>query len=182
LLQTLHTPVLVREPAVLKVPPEMALPKSFLLFMGRLSWEKGADLLPELARRFSHTQILVAGAGPLEDGIRSEAPANLKLLGQITGPFKDYLFEKASALLLCSRVPENAPLVILESQVAKLPVIFTPGGGVEEYLAWLGRSSSTLDGYEGQELPRRGSTPEDASLGSIAKNLSTVLEAERQAQ
>jgi glycosyltransferase involved in cell wall biosynthesis len=99
--------------------------EGLVVFVGRLERGKGADLLPELARRLDAT-LAVAGDGSLQPALAqaaaSDPRARLRLLGSVADPSPLYL--AADALVLPSRM-EGAPLVFMEAAAHRTPVIAT---------------------------------------------------------
>lgn len=129
----------------------------YFLFVGRLSYEKGADRVVDLARRFSSTRFAVAGKGPMADEIAATAPPNLTSLGFVSDGDRTALIAHARALLIPSRAPENSPVILFESHFAKTPVYYVRGGGAEETTRWLGRDGRDLDAFDPMvALERRG--------------------------
>jgi glycosyltransferase involved in cell wall biosynthesis len=148
------------------------LPRPFYLFVGRVSYEKGADIFAELARKAPHLGFVMAGTGPLSDTIRSSA--NLICTGFLENEQdKLWLYDNCEALIIPSRVPENAPMVIFESQAFGTPVVYPRGGGAEELVCWLGRDGCALGDFVGQRFSRRRQSPND--LVSVASQLDRVL-------
>jgi glycosyltransferase involved in cell wall biosynthesis len=111
-----------------------------ILYMGRLSAEKGVDLA--LAALPDGATLLVAGEGPerarLENhprrgsGVRNPRGA-VRFLGEVRGDEKRELLAAADALVVPSRT-DGAPTVIREAQAAGLPVVATRVGGVPELI------------------------------------------------
>lgn len=107
-----------------RAPPGEAAP---LVFLGTLAWHKGPDLVREAWRRAAvPVPLRVYGPpGPDprfhvdSDGVLDEAGVMAALRG-------------ARALVLGSRWPENAPLVILEARSVGCPVIAPRIGGIPE--------------------------------------------------
>ncbi len=126
--------------------PSVSLPISrpFYLFMGRVSFEKGADLFADMCAAHPQKVFVLAGEGPLLESIKSRRLSNLNILGNVAGGKKEWLLKNCSALVITSRVPENAPMVVLESDVYKTPVIYPEGGGAEELVKKLGRKGRPL--------------------------------------
>ena len=107
----------------------------FFLFMGRLSHEKGADLLglvqAELERGSNSARLVVAGAGPLGSGV--SAMADVRLLGERSDP--ETVLQAADVLLMPSR-QEGLPMVALEAAALGVPVVgFAVGGLADSRLA-----------------------------------------------
>jgi len=107
--------------------------KGYVLFLGRLSGEKG---LLTLGRAQAGTQIpvVVAGTGPVESQLREEFPG-LKLAGYQTGDALKALIADAAAIVVPSEWHENCPMSVLEAMAAGKPVIGSRMGGIPELVA-----------------------------------------------
>lgn len=117
--------------------PERRIERAFpgavnVLYAGRLTTEKGADLLADAfvaARaRDPRLHLVLAGGGPEEGRLRSRLGVNATFLGWLEG---DALAEAyASADLFCfpSRT-DTFGQVILEAQASGLPVVAVAEGG-----------------------------------------------------
>jgi len=105
-------------------------------YAGRLSHEKGLDLILEVARRLPETQWRLAGSGPLGNELRraieSDALSNVTLLGHLTGEALREEYRRARAVVLPSRCYENCPLIVLEAMSAGRPTIGARIGGIAE--------------------------------------------------
>lgn len=135
--------------------------RDFFLFVGRLSSEKGADRVIDLAKRHPNTRFALAGKGPLENSLQSSAPPNVAFLGYVSNGERQMLFERAKALLICSRVPENSPVILFESHETRIPVVFEKGGGAEEIVKWLERDGCAWQDFDpAKTFERRGKSLE----------------------
>lgn len=107
-----------------------------LLFVGRLSREKGLKTLLQAASQIPDWSIQVVGDGPLRDELDSEIESkklrNVRLLGRLPTSEIEILLQKATALVLPSECYENLPTVILEAWYYGLPVIVSRLGGMAE--------------------------------------------------
>ncbi len=111
-------------PNALSLPMEGArkLPADApFLFAGRLTKEKGADLLAEAAKAMD-CEVWIVGSGPEEEAIRAANP-RIKLLGWKSGAEVRELMRGARALVFPSRWYEGQPLAVQEAQSLGLPVI-----------------------------------------------------------
>jgi glycosyltransferase involved in cell wall biosynthesis len=110
-----------------------------LLALGRLSPEKGQDVLLEAFGRLTdaeHVHLLLAGDGAARTALerRAAAPAlggRVHLLGWVDEPWR--LLGAADGFVLPSR-SEGLPLALLEALAAGLPVVATRVGAVAEVL------------------------------------------------
>lgn len=101
------------------------------LFMGRLSPEKGADLLAvlqgQLQVRSKTARLFVAGTGPLALG--ASVISAITLLGARADAAS--LLGAADVLLMPSR-SEGLPMVALEAAAMGTPVVAFPAGGLAD--------------------------------------------------
>jgi glycosyltransferase involved in cell wall biosynthesis len=102
-----------------------------LLFVGRLSQEKGISVLMQAAGLLGEVAGLrVAGSGPEEhlvDGVRGVTP-----LGPLTGDEVRSEMERALALVMPSIWYENFPRTLVEAFACGLPVIASRLGAMAE--------------------------------------------------
>ena len=103
---------------------------SYIVFVGRLSKEKGIEYIAKTAKLLPQYNFVVAGSGPDED-ILKDIP-NIKLAGFLTGDNLTELMGNAKLLLLPSVCYENCPLSILESHSLGVPVVTMNSGGMAE--------------------------------------------------
>lgn len=107
-----------------------------ILFLGRLSWEKGLDrLIPALAH-LPGVQLLIAGNDERGYRVALEALAaqhgvasRVRFLGPVYGSAKERLFHAASLMILPS-YSENFGNVILEAWAMGCPVAVTQEVGL----------------------------------------------------
>lgn len=102
-----------------------------MLFIGRISEEKGIDLLVDTWRDVD-ARLDVAGDGPLLEDLRRRAPANVYFHGRLEFEQLMPMVRKAMALVLPSQWFEGCPMVICEAFSAGLPVITSRLGGMAE--------------------------------------------------
>lgn len=105
-----------------------------VLFAGRLSREKGLEVLIAAARQTPEVRYLVAGDGPLRDGLEDATPANVELIGHQSQRQLHDLYRNAVAIVVPSTWFENAPLTVLEGMRAARAVIASDIGGLGEML------------------------------------------------
>lgn len=96
-------------------------PRSGFLFVGRLSPEKGIDVLTQCAQSTPEAQYDVAGTGPEQHKL--DGHANITQLGSLSAAEVRERMTTASCLLLPSICYENFPRTIVEAMAAELPVI-----------------------------------------------------------
>ena len=135
--------------AIRKSPSLWTGPGPHLLAVGRLSPEKGFDLLLQtlvkVREQFPHAGLAIVGAGLEEAALRAECrrlalEAAVTFTGRVDSP--SAYFPGASAFVLSSR-HEGLPNAMLEAAAGGLPIVALPASeGVVELLrgqpgAWL---------------------------------------------
>lgn len=103
---------------------------SYIVFVGRLSKEKGIENIAKAAKLLPEVNFIVAGSGPDEDMLK-DIP-NITLAGFLTGDKLLKLMGNAKVLLLPSVCYENCPLSILEAHCMGVPVVTMNSGGMAE--------------------------------------------------
>ena len=116
----------------------------YLLFFGRLSSEKGVDILVEafinaLPSLPGNLRLVIAGNGPERQGIEDritaagpEALGRIELVGFQSGADMRRYTERAILAIASSRWRENMPYSIVEAFALGTPVIGTDIGGIPE--------------------------------------------------
>jgi glycosyltransferase involved in cell wall biosynthesis len=113
---------------------------SFVLFVGRLSKEKGIFTLLQAWKNICHIPLYIAGDGRLcEDVYRFVSEnenymVNVKILGRLDQMDITALYKKARFLVVPSGWYENFPMVIAESFASGLPVVATDVGAMHEII------------------------------------------------
>jgi glycosyltransferase involved in cell wall biosynthesis/predicted metal-dependent phosphoesterase TrpH len=103
-----------------------------VLYAGRLSKEKGVDLLAdaflEARRRDPRLHLVLAGGGPEEGLLRERLGERATFLGWLTGDTLARAYASADAFLFASST-ETFGQVVLEAQASGLPVVAVDRGG-----------------------------------------------------
>jgi glycosyltransferase involved in cell wall biosynthesis len=103
-----------------------------VLYAGRLTKEKGADLLAESflrARRADpRLHLLLAGGGPEEDALRARLGDSATFLGWLDGEDLARAYASSDVFLFCSET-DTFGQVINEAQASGLPVVAVDSGG-----------------------------------------------------
>ncbi len=115
----IHLPHPVELPSLEESPSKL---QRRLVYAGRLSMEKGPDMMLDLAERIEDVEVVIAGDGPMADQLRSDADSrqisNVKFTGWLGKAELRRLFGESAATVIPSRCTENSPLVMLESMAA----------------------------------------------------------------
>ncbi len=131
-----------------------------VLYAGRLTKEKGVDLLAESflrARdRDPRLHLLLAGGGPEQEALRDRLGHAATMLGWLDGDELARAYASSDLFLFCSQT-DTFGQVILEAQASGLPVVAVDAGGP---------SSLIKDGVTGRLCP-----PESGSLSAAVLQL-----------
>ena len=103
-----------------------------VLYAGRLSKEKGVDLLAdaflEARRRDPRLHLSLAGGGPEEELLRARLGEHATFLGWLSGDALARVYASADAFMFASST-ETFGQVVLEAQASGLPVVAVDRGG-----------------------------------------------------
>jgi glycosyltransferase involved in cell wall biosynthesis/predicted metal-dependent phosphoesterase TrpH len=103
-----------------------------VLYAGRLTREKGADLLADAflqARAMDpRLHLALAGGGPEEDGLRERLGEHATFLGWLEGEALATAYASADIFLFASRT-DTFGQVLLEAQASGLPIVAVGEGG-----------------------------------------------------
>ncbi len=113
-------------------------PEDYFFYYGRLSGEKGIDILLEATKK-ENFNLKIAGVGPDHERLKSEIKNwkledRVELIGPKYGEELKKLIGGARAVIVPSIWPENMPLNILESMFLGRPVIASMIGGIPEII------------------------------------------------
>ena len=109
-----------------------------VLYAGRLTREKGVDLLADafLAARARDPRLhlALAGGGPEEERLRARLGGAATFLGWLDGDELAVAYASADVFLFCSQT-DTFGQVVLEAQASGLPVVAVGSGGPAELVA-----------------------------------------------
>lgn len=107
--------------------------KGYVLYVGRLSAEKGVETLLKAHAAMKHpVPLVIVGTGPMEERLRAQASSLVTFAGYCSG---DSLWDKireSSCLVVPSEWYENAPMTVLEGMAFAKPVVASRIGGIPE--------------------------------------------------
>lgn len=108
--------------------------RSYFLYAGRLSEEKGPEMMISAFSAMPELQLKIAGAGPLEESLRQQAKdcPNIVFEGYKSGDELRALVADASFVTVPSQCYENNPMSIIEAYAQGVPVIGSNLGGIPE--------------------------------------------------
>jgi glycosyltransferase involved in cell wall biosynthesis len=109
-----------------------------VLYAGRLTREKGVDLLADsfltAHARDARLRLLLAGGGPEDDALRARLGRSAGFHGWLSGDDLAAAYASADIFLFCSQT-DTFGQVILEAQASGLPVVAVAAGGPAELVA-----------------------------------------------
>lgn len=115
-----------------------ATAKDYLLFIGRLSDEKGVDILLSAMKLVPEAKLLIAGNGNyrevLEQQMAKENITNVTFLGPKWGDELEKLLQECRFVVVPSIWYENFPYVMMEAYSRGKAVIGSDKGGIPEYI------------------------------------------------
>lgn len=101
-------------------------------YLGRISHEKGIDVLLEAARQNPDIPFRLAGHHLQMPNIRKVAPANCEILGAIPPRAVARFLRSARFVVLSSRCYEGAPVSVVEAMLQRKPAICSRIGALPE--------------------------------------------------
>lgn len=110
----------------------------YILYLGRLSQEKGVDLLiesfNEVKEELSDWKLKIVGDGPERNKLEILAgeEKRIKFLGKKQGKEWKQIIADAELMVIPSLWPENFPYSVLESFIFSRPIIAAKTGGLTE--------------------------------------------------
>ena len=138
------------------LPGSSGARREHVLFAGRLSSEKGVDLLVRAAVGLG-APVLIAGDGPERARLQALAEQvgaqNVRFLGFLNGADLAQLYQTALLTVLPSRWYENGPLVVLESFANATPLVGARIGAVPEFVTE-GQTGSLFAANDSADLQR----------------------------
>lgn len=141
--------------------------KKLILFVGRLTKEKGVEYLIKAAKNING-KVFIIGDGDRKDYLANYAKLidakNVHFLGYFGKKNADYLkefYHRADVLVLPSIVDESLGLVVLEAMAAKTPIVASNKGGIPLVIK---------DGYNGYLIRARSAKAIYESVNKIIDN------------
>jgi glycosyltransferase involved in cell wall biosynthesis len=105
-----------------------------VLYVGRVSREKGLELLPEVLEQVRAMgracQLVIAGDGPLRPWLEARCP-DVIFTGSVGRADVAEIFASSDVFIFPSQT-DTAGNVVLEAQASGLPVVVSDGGGPRE--------------------------------------------------
>lgn len=135
-----------------------------ILYLGRLSKEKGLPTLFDALKRATGVRLNVAGTGPLEEELRARAAREnlpVTFLGYLQGAALLDTVRGARAVVVPSEWYENFPYAVLEAMALGVPVIGSRLGGIPEMVE---------EGVTGRLVPAGDATALAGALEALTRD------------
>ena len=110
---------------------------SYVAYMGRLSEEKGIDIIFDAARQLPHISFRLAGNGA--EAFKDDAPANVSFVGYVTGETQFEFLRNARVNIMASRCYENFPTTLLQGMALGIPAVVPAGGPMSDIIGDAGQ-------------------------------------------
>lgn len=140
---------------------ELPVKRDYVLYFGRLSGEKGIEILLSACERLPDVPFIIAGSGPLEELCERCGLSNVTYVGFQSGAALETLIEQAAFSVYFPVWYENCPLSVLESQSCGTPVLASAIGGIPELIE---------DGVTGRLLTRLDAESCAGEIGQMWKD------------
>ncbi|MHB1176427.1 MAG: glycosyltransferase [Sulfuriferula sp.] len=152
-------------------------PRDGFLFVGRLSAEKGVDVLVAAAGHLINAPVRVAGSGPEETLL--EGVAGIHALGAVSGEAVRGEMNRAMVLILPSIWYENFPRTLVEAFGCGLPVIASRIGALAD-LVEDGVTGLLFEPGNAQDLAvkMRWAQQHPQQMAQMGRNARTLYETE----
>ena len=114
-----------------------------LLYVGRLSKEKGIDLLitalPIVLKKYPNINLTIIGSGSEQDFLvrlckKLNVSDKVSFIGKTNNNDLKKYYQKATAIVIPSIWIENCPMVALEAIRAERPIIASGAGGLKDII------------------------------------------------
>ena len=108
-------------------------PGEYVLYFGRLSYEKGVKTLIDAAK-LGNFPLVILGTGPVEEELKAYAAGlhNVEFKGFQTGKTLEDFVRNSACAVLPSEWYENGPYSAMEAMAAGKPLIVSDKGGLPE--------------------------------------------------
>jgi glycosyltransferase involved in cell wall biosynthesis len=137
--------------------------KDYFCYIGRLSYEKGVDVLIRAAAKLPAGRLLVVGDGPEADALKALAlelgAGRIEFAGRRSGDEVGRILAESQFAVLPSRWYENLPYAVMEAFASSRAVVASRIGGIPEMVE---------DGVSGLLVPPGD---EDALGAALARML-----------
>tara|TARA_A100001011_G_scaffold400831_1_gene519535 strand:+ start:150 stop:1301 length:1152 start_codon:yes stop_codon:yes gene_type:complete len=110
--------------------------KKFIVYAGRISDEKGVDILIDTFRKaeLENITLRIIGGGPKLSLLKEKfKEPNIEFLGIINNEDTLKLISKSLAVITATKLYEGQPTLLCEASMLGVPSIFPDTGGIKEF-------------------------------------------------
>jgi glycosyltransferase involved in cell wall biosynthesis len=129
-----YLPHFLPEPEDVFAGKETAQRRPFFLFVGRLEYIKGVQNLIAAFKKYTETDLLIAGDGEYRETLerQAEGSANIRFLGKLDQAGLATYYRSAIAVIVPSICYETFGIIMIEAFSHKTPVIVNDLGALPE--------------------------------------------------
>lgn len=110
--------------------------KKYVVYAGRISDEKGVDILIDTFRKakLENITLKIIGGGPRLNLLKEKfKEPNIEFLGIINNEDTLKIISKSSAVVTATKLYEGQPTLLCEASMLGVPSIFPDTGGIKEF-------------------------------------------------
>lgn len=108
---------------------------NYIVYIGRLSYEKGIETLLEIVKTNASYRIKIIGDGPMRKDLQTKYNSqHIEFLGHQDWEYIKTTLRKARFMVIPSEWYENNPLTIIEALTMGTPVLGSNIGGIPELI------------------------------------------------
>ncbi len=104
----------------------------YIAFVGRISSEKGIDIVLKAAKMLPDIPFKIAGKYETNGRFLKNIPENVQFLGQLSGEPLVGFYENAKIIVIPSKWYEGLPVVAIEAMLKSKPIVCSRIGGLPE--------------------------------------------------
>lgn len=155
-------------------------PQNYLLYYGRISPEKGINILLQALKLISGSPTLkIVGSGPVIDDLKASVKSlrlekTVEFLGARYGAELNEIILRAKAVIIPSIWAENMPFVLLESLALGKVVIASQTGGLPELIV-PGENGFLFENSNASDLAEKIKSLENYNLLNIGLSAKKIV-------
>ena len=123
------------------------------LFVGRLSEEKGVEILVEAFNKIPQTKLSIIGDGDLQEGLKKKAGENITFYGKQNKEFIVKKLKSSRALIFPSIWYEGLPNTVIEAFSSRTPVIASNMNNINQLVS-AGMNGELFEVNNAEDLSR----------------------------
>ncbi|ACL25366.1 glycosyltransferase family 4 protein [Chloroflexus aggregans] len=144
-------------PDPLPAPGSFEHREPYVVYLGRLSPEKGVNVLLDALVDLSEIKLKIAGDGPQKEALQTKVQKQglqVDFLGHVTGEKKSELLRRAMVAVVPSVCYETFSLAAIESMASGTPVVASDAGSLP-FVVEGGKSGVLFRAGDSQDLQRK---------------------------